>query len=78
MRQVETRNAAEAVLRIIETLPDTQRTVITLKDVEGMSPGEITKETGLSAVNVRVALSRARSKVREVFMRNERKHDEEQ
>ncbi len=51
--------------RAIEALPQQQRLVITMHDVEDLSYEEIEKKTGLSQGNIRVALSRARKAVRE-------------
>jgi len=48
----------------IESLPPTQRTVITLRDVQGWSAEEVRNVLELSETNQRVLLHRARSKVR--------------
>jgi RNA polymerase sigma-70 factor (ECF subfamily) len=48
----------------IDALPDTQRTVIRLRDVEGWSAEEVAEALGITDVNQRVLLHRARSKVR--------------
>jgi RNA polymerase sigma-70 factor (ECF subfamily) len=48
----------------IEALPATQRTVISLRDVEGWSSEEVRNALGLSETNQRVLLHRAHSKVR--------------
>jgi RNA polymerase sigma-70 factor (ECF subfamily) len=48
----------------IEALPATQRTVISLRDVEGWSSEEVRNALGLSETNQRVLLHRARAKVR--------------
>jgi RNA polymerase sigma-70 factor, ECF subfamily len=48
----------------IETLPPSQRAVITLRDVEGWSAEEVRNALELSETNERVLLHRARSKVR--------------
>ncbi|HEV2711706.1 MAG TPA: sigma-70 family RNA polymerase sigma factor [Gaiellaceae bacterium] len=48
----------------IEALPDNQRAVITLRDVEGWSAEEVCNALELSETNQRVLLHRARSKVR--------------
>jgi len=50
--------------RAIAGLPDGQRLVITLSDVEGWPPAEIRNVLDLSETNQRVLLHRARSKVR--------------
>jgi len=51
----------------IAALPDVQRTVITLRDVEGWSSDEVRNALDLSETNQRVILHRARSKVRRVL-----------
>jgi RNA polymerase sigma-70 factor (ECF subfamily) len=48
----------------ISGLPDTQREVIRLRDVEGWSAGEVADALEISDVNQRVLLHRARSRVR--------------
>ena len=67
--QVERRDAVEQVQRIIGTLPENQQQVITLRDMEDCSFEEIAEQTGLTAVNVRMLLRRARKTIRERFKR---------
>jgi RNA polymerase sigma-70 factor (ECF subfamily) len=52
------------VAESIETLPASQRAVMVLCDIEGWRPEEICTRLGISMVNQRVLLHRARSKVR--------------
>jgi len=48
----------------IRDLGEPQRTVVTLRDVEGLSTEEVAQLTGLSVGNVRVILHRGRARVR--------------
>jgi RNA polymerase sigma-70 factor (ECF subfamily) len=48
----------------IAALPETQRQVITLRDIEGWSAVEVCNALSLAETNQRVLLHRARSKVR--------------
>ena len=59
--QGETR---DAILAAIEELPEAQRVVITMRDVEGFPAEEVAEALGISDGNQRVLLHRARSKVR--------------
>lgn len=55
----------EYVRRIIKSLPELQRKIIHLRDVEEQEMDEICRITGLKENAVRVNLSRARKKVRD-------------
>ena len=48
----------------IAKLPDAQREVITLRDIEGWTSEEVCEALGVSSVNQRVLLHRARASVR--------------
>jgi RNA polymerase sigma-70 factor, ECF subfamily len=52
------------IARAIDVLPDVQRQVITLRDVEGWSSEEVCNALDLSETNQRVLLHRARTRVR--------------
>jgi RNA polymerase sigma-70 factor, ECF subfamily len=54
----------EVVLSAIADLPPAQRTVIGLRDIEGWPADEVCDALGVSEVNQRVLLHRARTKVR--------------
>lgn len=66
---LERQDEAKQLTSLINRLPEGQRTVMTLHDVEGCSYEEIEEATGFTAVNIRVMLSRARKKIREQFER---------
>jgi RNA polymerase sigma-70 factor (ECF subfamily) len=68
IEEAESRLAAgnlNALLRAaFESLPDRQREVVTLRDVEGLSSQEACEVLGISEANQRVLLHRGRSKLR--------------
>jgi len=57
------------MVRVFEQLPDQQRLLITLRDVEGYSYEEIAAQTGLEVNNIRVGISRARKKAKEDYLK---------
>lgn len=67
--KVELSESAKQIKMLIERLPDTQRTVMQLRDMEQMEYNEIAELTGLTANAIRVNLSRARKKVRDEFLK---------
>lgn len=66
-REVEQRDEVNQVRRLIGRLPEQQKRVILLRDVNDCSFEEIEQATGLNAINIRVLLSRARKKIREQY-----------
>ena len=58
------REMLELVERAIHRLPDGQREVILLRDVEGLDSNQVGALLGLTEANQRVLLHRARSRVR--------------
>jgi RNA polymerase sigma-70 factor, ECF subfamily len=58
------REVLDVIDAAIESLPPTQRAVITLRDVQGWSAEDVRNALELSETNQRVILHRARSKVR--------------
>ena len=57
------------VKRIIADLPDLQRTVIHLRDIEQLEYEEIAETIGMNVNSIRVNLSRARKKVRDEILK---------
>jgi RNA polymerase sigma-70 factor, ECF subfamily len=62
--RVLAKEALEVIEMAIEQLPEAQREVIRLRDIEGWSPMEVAEALQISDGNQRVLLHRARSKVR--------------
>lgn len=67
LAEIESNDEVKQMQQIIDSLPDQQRKVMKMKHLDDYSLEEIEEMTGLSSVNVRVLLSRARKKVRELF-----------
>jgi RNA polymerase sigma-70 factor (ECF subfamily) len=55
---------ARRVQEVLPTLPEAQRQVIVLRDVEGATPAQVAELLGVSDGNQRVLLHRARARVR--------------
>ncbi|WP_299454627.1 sigma-70 family RNA polymerase sigma factor [uncultured Microscilla sp.] len=66
-RKTELRDTSNLIQRVIDRLPEQQKMIIQMRDIEGMEFEEIAKVVQLSINNVRVNLSRARKKVRDVL-----------
>ncbi|MBR3286138.1 MAG: sigma-70 family RNA polymerase sigma factor [Bacteroidales bacterium] len=58
---------AERLMRAVRKLPERQRAVLEMKLLRGMSNEQISKETGMSNLAVRVMISRARTKIKEAL-----------
>jgi len=65
--QFENRESGEILHFIISSLPESNRQIIRLKEIEGLSYEEIAKITGQTVNAARVAVSRARSMIREEY-----------
>jgi RNA polymerase sigma-70 factor, ECF subfamily len=63
-RELEAAETREVIQRAIDSLPEVQRAVITLRDIEGWSAEDVCNALELSETNQRVLLHRARAKVR--------------
>ncbi|WP_299556234.1 RNA polymerase sigma factor [Seonamhaeicola sp.] len=64
-KQVELNDSVSWVGRIIEELPEQQRMIIQLRDIEEYDYDEIAEMLGMNNTAVRVTLSRARKTIRE-------------
>ncbi|HDR52268.1 MAG TPA: sigma-70 family RNA polymerase sigma factor [Mariniphaga anaerophila] len=67
--QIELTEAATQVKTLINQLPDVQRQIMHLRDIEQLEYEEIAEMTGLQLNAIRVNLSRARKKVRDQFLK---------
>ena len=67
---LERKDLTEKIKRIIGELPENQRSVIHLRDIDGFDNQEIGEIMSMDVNNVRVLLSRARKKVREELLKN--------
>ena len=62
--QIDAKRRLEKVLGAIKSLPDSQKQVLLLRTVEGLSYGEISEKMGMSQLTLRVLLTRARGALR--------------
>lgn len=67
---LEQRDEAEKLMRIIDHLPSLQQAVVRMKHVEGLETQEIAELTGCTNEAVRVNLSRARKRIKDLFLKN--------
>jgi RNA polymerase sigma-70 factor (ECF subfamily) len=68
--RVDDRMQADQVAKVlrsaIDDLPDQQRRVVTLRDIEGLSGADVCAVLGITQANQRVLLHRARSRLRQI------------
>ena len=62
----EDKEKLSQVMVMIEHLPPQQKTILEMRCIKDLSIEEIEKATGLTNINVRTLLSRARKKIREL------------
>lgn len=65
--QAEQKDLVNNVKKLISALPEQQRLVIHLRDVEGLEMDEIATITGMTENAIKVYLSRARQSIRKSF-----------
>ncbi|MDR0699125.1 MAG: sigma-70 family RNA polymerase sigma factor [Tannerella sp.] len=71
--QLEEKDSVAYLMRIIDRLPENQRTVLRMKHVDGFEVEEIASITGSAPEAIRMNLSRARKKIREIFFNMEKR-----
>jgi len=67
--QLEQKDQVSHVLKIIDQLPELQQAILRMRHVEGLEMDEIAEITGSKPEAVRMNLSRARKKVKELFLK---------
>jgi RNA polymerase sigma-70 factor (ECF subfamily) len=65
---LEEKEISEVIQKFISTLPPLQHRILQLKDIEGYETEEIAELTGIAPEAVRNNLSRARKRVRELYL----------
>lgn len=68
-KKIEANDGVEIVFKIMETLPEQQKIVLQLRDVEQFEFSEIAKMLDSNETAIRVALSRARKTVRDTMIK---------
>ena len=68
-KKVEHNDSVSLVHKLIEKLPEQQKTIIQLRDIEQYDFDEICKMVDMKPTAVRVALSRARKTIREELIK---------
>ena len=64
---VDQKERLAKVLAAVKSLPDRQREVLTLRTLDGLSYEEIAERTGMNQLTLRVLLSQARRKLKNVI-----------
>jgi len=73
-RQLETADAVACMEKIIALLPEQQRTLIHLRNIEGLEMKEIADVTDMTVEHIRVTLSRARIAIRQLYQQHYGSH----
>ena len=60
-------HVASRVQELLPLLPDQQRQVVVLRDLEGLSPGDVAELVGVTDANQRVLLHRGRARLRQLL-----------
>jgi len=70
--ELEQKDSLEHVIRIIDQLPGLQQSILRMKHIDGLEIDEIASLTGSNPEAIRMNLSRARKRVRELFFKIQR------
>lgn len=72
---IENTDEISYIKTIIDQLPEQQRQIVKLRHFDEYSNEEIEEIMGLTSVNTRVLLSRARKKIKELYLMNQRHYE---
>lgn len=64
---LDLRQRVAAIRNLINELPEVQRTIVQLRDIEGLRYNDIAQVTGLTETQVKVYLHRARKKIKDLL-----------
>jgi RNA polymerase sigma factor, sigma-70 family len=67
--KLEEKDEVDKLMKIIDTLPNLQQSILRMKHIDGLETEEIAQLTGSTHEAIRVNLSRARKRVRELFLK---------
>lgn len=70
-KEVEVSDSTDIIKKMIDELPEKQRIIIQLRDIENYEYHEIGKVLNMEPTAIRVALSRARKTLREKFVKQQ-------
>lgn len=70
-KEVQLKDTVQQVHRLMKELPEAQRAVMQLRDIEGMSYQEIADALELTMAQVKTNLHRARNRVRQALLKTE-------
>ncbi len=69
--KIEAEDSTSIIEKMMESLPEKQRMIIQLRDIENYEYHEIGKVLNMEPTAIRVALSRARKALREKFLKHQ-------
>jgi len=70
-KEIEVSDSTDIIKKMIDELPEKQRIIIQLRDIENYEYHEIGKVLNMEPTAIRVALSRARKTLREKFVKQQ-------
>lgn len=74
-RLADTAIAEELASSLLDTLPSRQALILRMRHADGLELGEIASITSMTEGNIRVLLSRGRTRLRELYLSSTRTHN---